>query len=85
MKMREYVDVLRGQGSWDRMHDLIDQQQTHGWDLIPIEVDGVKVSIFPGHNREVTLQEVQDEVRKAMDARLYDNPPVTNVKKDSLH
>lgn len=66
MKMREYVDSLRGAGSWDQMHDLIDQKHILGWELIPVEVDGRKVSIFPGSSREVTLEQVQNEIRKAL-------------------
>lgn len=34
--------------------------------LPPIEVDGHKVNIFPGEDPDVTLEEVQNEVRKAL-------------------
>lgn len=64
MKMREYVDSIQGAGSWDRMHDLIEKKQLFGWRLPDIDVDGHKVSIFPGTNREVTLDEVKNELRK---------------------
>lgn len=64
MKMREYVDGIQGQGSWDRMHDLINQKMLGGWTMPPVEVDGRKVSIFPGNDREVTLEQVQNEIRK---------------------
>lgn len=66
MKMREYVDVIQGEGAWDRMHDCIDRQELFGWSLLPVEVDGPKVHIFPGDDREVTLEAVQDQVRKAL-------------------
>lgn len=66
MKMREYVDGLQGAGAWDRMHDLISHGDLFGWSMPPVEVDGRKVNIFPGSNREVTLEQVQNEVRKAM-------------------
>lgn len=62
--MREYVDGIQGEGSWDRMHDLIDQKQIFGWRLPDVEVDGHKCSIFPGTNREVALEEVKEELRK---------------------
>lgn len=64
-KMRDYVDGIRGTGSWDRMHDLIDRGELLGWSLPPVEVDGRQVNIFPGTNREVTLEHVQNEIRKA--------------------
>ena len=66
MKMREYVDGIQGKGSWDRMHDLIDRMEIPGWDMPPVEVDGHKVSIFPGTNREVALDAVRAECRKAI-------------------
>ncbi len=62
--MREYVDGLQGEGAWDRMHDLIEEMQIGGWTMPPVIVDGRKVSIFPGSNREVTLEDVQNEIRK---------------------
>lgn len=62
--MREYVDGLQGKGSWDRMHDLIAKKELFGWSLPPVEVDGRKVNIFPGDDREVTLERVQNEIRK---------------------
>lgn len=64
MKMRDYVDGIQGAGSWDRMHDLIEQKQIFGWELPPVMVDGAEVRIFPGEDREVTLQEVIDELRR---------------------
>lgn len=69
MKMREYVDGIQGAGSWDRMHDMIANQQILGWRMPPVEVDGRKVSIFPGDNREVTLEQVQNELRRVFAAR----------------
>jgi hypothetical protein len=68
MKMREYVDSIQGQGSWDGMHKLIGDKKLLGWSLPPIEVDGHKVSIFPGEDPEVTLEDVQNEIRKAFAA-----------------
>jgi len=65
MKMREYVDNIQGHGSWDNMHDL---KRIFGWSLPPVSVDGHKVHIVPGENREVTLEEVQNEIRKAFAA-----------------
>lgn len=64
MKMREYVDSIQGPGSWDRMHDLIERKELFGWTMPPIEVDGATVNIFPGEDREVTLEQVKDELRK---------------------
>lgn len=64
MKMREYVDGIQGAGAWDRMHDLIGRKQLFGWAMPPVQVDGHHVSIFPGEDREVTLEAVQDELRK---------------------
>jgi hypothetical protein len=64
MKMREYVDRIQGEGTWDRMHDLIAKQEIFGWPMPPIEVDGATVSIFPGVDREVTLEQVKDAIRK---------------------
>lgn len=64
MTMREYVDSIQGAGSWDKMHDLIEQQQLAGWTLPPVEVDGHLVRIFPGENREATLDQVKGEIRK---------------------
>ena len=64
MKMREYVDSIQGEGAWDRMHDLIARKELFGWSLPPVKVDGAQVNIFPGENREVTLEEVQAEIRR---------------------
>lgn len=64
MKMRDFVDGIQGAGSWDRMHDLINRQQIFGWSMPPIDVDGHQVYIFPGSDREVTLEQVRNEVRK---------------------
>lgn len=64
MKMRDYVDGIQGDGSWDRMHDLIDKMQIFGWEMPPITVDGATVWIFPGENPEATLEEVQSEIRR---------------------
>ena len=74
MKMREYVDAIQGAGSWDRMHDLINVRRIGGWDLPPVDVDGVTVNIFPGADREVTLEQVKNEIQKAFAQR--DCPPV---------
>lgn len=65
MRMRDYVDGIQGPGSWDQMHDLIDKMQIFGWEMPPIEVDGHTVNIFPGTNREVMLEDVQNELRRA--------------------
>lgn len=64
MKMREYVDAIQGDGSWDRMHDRIDKMDIFGWEMPPVIVDGAECRIFPGTDREVTLEAVQDELRK---------------------
>lgn len=64
MKMREYVDGIQGEGSWDSMHDLIDNMIVPGWSLPMMDVDGVTVAVFPGSDREVTLEAVKNEVRK---------------------
>jgi hypothetical protein len=66
MKMREYVDGIQGAGAWDRMHDMIERRELFGWEIPPVEIDGRKVNIFPGEDREATLEAVQDEVRKIM-------------------
>jgi len=66
MKMRQYVDGIQGSGSWDDMHDKIDRMEFGGWTLPPVEVDGKKVNIFPGTDREVTLEQVQAEIRKVI-------------------
>jgi hypothetical protein len=66
MKMREYVDGIQGAGSWDRMHDLINAGRISGWRLPPIEIEpGVTAHIFPGTDREVTLEAVKAEMSKA--------------------
>lgn len=65
MKMREYVDAIQGLGSWDRMHDKIEKMDLFGWTLPPVWVDGKKVNIFPGADREALLEDVQKEIRKA--------------------
>lgn len=62
--MREYYDKAHGAGAWDRMHDLISHGELSHWKQPDIEVDGRTVSIFPGTNREVTLEQVQTEIRK---------------------
>src|SRR5689334_1054700 len=67
VKMREHVDATMGNGAWDRMHDLIAVGRLDGWTLPPMVVDGVSVSLFPGSNREVTVEEVEAEVRKCID------------------
>jgi hypothetical protein len=36
MKMREYVDRIQGEGTWDRMHDLIAKQEIFGWPMPPM-------------------------------------------------
>lgn len=64
--MREYVDGIQGEGAWDRMHDLIDCKELFGWKMPPVEVDGKTVSIFPGTDREVTLERIQAELRKCL-------------------
>ena len=74
MKMRKYVDSIQGAGSWDRMHDLIGKQKLFGWEMPPITVDGAVVHIFPGSDREVTLEAVQNEVRKTLRSVLLKMP-----------
>ncbi len=64
MKMREYVDSIQGDGAWDRIHELIQQGRIDGWVMPPVNVDGHEVRIFPGEDREVTLEQVQNEIRK---------------------
>lgn len=64
MKMREFVDAQMGEGAWDNMHDLIDEKELFGWKMPAVPVDGRLVHIFPGENREVTLEAVQNEIRK---------------------
>lgn len=64
--MREYVDSIQGEGAWDRMHDAIERKDIFGWRMPPVEVDGVRVSVFPGSDRETTLEKVQTEIRKAI-------------------
>ncbi len=83
MKMRDYVDGIQGAGSWDRMHDLIDRQELFGWSMPLVEVDGHRVHIFPGADREVTLEAVQDEVRKVLRDvdRHGDRPPMSGRPK----
>lgn len=63
-KMRDYVDGIQGNGSWDRMHDLIERMEIFGWEMPPVVVDGHKVHVFPGTNREATLEQVQNEIRR---------------------
>lgn len=70
-KMRDYVDDIQGPGSWDRMHDCIEKMEIVGWDLPPVEVDGKTVHIFPGTNREATLEQVQNEIRKVLRQRTH--------------
>lgn len=62
--MRDYYDATHGAGAWDRMHDLIAQKNIFGWEQPEIEVGGHTVSIFPGEDRECTLDQVKDELRK---------------------
>lgn len=66
MKMREYVDSIQGEGSWDRMHDLIDAKNILGWDMPMLDVDGYLVDIFPGEDREATVEQVKDAVRRVL-------------------
>jgi hypothetical protein len=66
MKMREYVYGIQGEGSWDRMHDLIAKKSLFGWEMPPVSVDGMTVHIFPGTDREVSLEAVQNEIRKRL-------------------
>ncbi len=65
VKMREYVDAIQGDGAWDRMHDAIENMDISGWAMPPVEVDGRTCHIFPGSDREVTLETVQNEIRKS--------------------
>jgi hypothetical protein len=64
--MREYVDALQGEGAWDRMHDQINGMNIDGWAMPPLMVDGKLVHIFPGTDREVTVDQVKNEIRKAL-------------------
>lgn len=75
MKMREYVDNIKGEGYWDKMLDLIAEGELWGWTMPDIPLDGGKVYIFPGENREVTLEEVQAEIRRTLNNVRGDNPP----------
>lgn len=81
--MRDFVDGIQGAGAWDRMHDMIDRQQMFGWSLPPIEVDGHEVHVFPGSDREVTVEAVRNEVRKALRDvdRNGDRPPMSGRPK----
>ena len=65
-KMRDYVDGIRGPGTWDQMHDKIDRKEVFGWEMPPVEVDGIITHIFPGEDREVTLEQVKDSIRRAL-------------------
>lgn len=60
MKMREMVDKANGKGAWDRMHD------SGMFDLRSLRVGETMVSIFPGTDREVTVEKVEAEIRKAL-------------------
>jgi hypothetical protein len=90
MKMREYVDGIQGAGSWDNMHDRIAGGHIGGWSMPPVDVDGMRVNIFPGTDREVTLEAVQAEIRKVLrplpDGAVYvqDDPPVTGLQKRTI-
>ena len=68
--MRDYVDGVQGKGVWDRMHDILekgpDLATIGDWDLPEITVDGVTVAVFPGTNREVTLEDVEGEVARVL-------------------
>lgn len=77
MKMRDYVDAIQGDGSWDRMHDLIERQQIFGWQMPMIEIDGRQVHVFPGSDREVTLEAVKNEIRKVFRRARRDEPPLS--------
>tara|TARA_R110002110_G_scaffold294324_1_gene508291 strand:- start:578 stop:793 length:216 start_codon:yes stop_codon:yes gene_type:complete len=66
MKMREYVDEKQGDGAWDAMHDAIDRGDIFGWDMPPMDVDGRTVNIFPGENREATVEDVCNEIRRSL-------------------
>ncbi len=78
-KMREYVDEIQGSGAWDGMHDLIGEMSLVGWDMPPVTVDGKVFHVFPGTNREATVEEVQAEIRRALalvaagDCEIYEN------------
>lgn len=89
MKMRDYVDAIQGVGSWDRMQDAIERQELFGWSLPPVDVDGRRVNIFPGTDREAMLEDVQEEIRKvfaAIDAgEFVDMPPTSGIPKRRLH
>lgn len=65
-KMREYVDKLAGEGAWDDMHDLFEDGSFSGLSTIPVMVDGAVVNIIPGTDREITIEQVKAEVRKAI-------------------
>jgi len=81
MKMREYVDSIQGDGAWDRIHEMIQQGRIDGWDMPPVNVDGHEVHIFPGEDREVTLEQVQNEIRKVWKQA----PPPWERYKDETH
>lgn len=77
MKMRDYVDAIQGAGSWDRMHDLIARQEILGWQMPMVEVDGRQVHIFPGSDREVTIEAVKGEIRKVFYQTHRDHPTLS--------
>lgn len=62
-KMREYVDELAGEGAWDKAHDLLG---VLGLPNIPMVINGHRIYILPGTDREATVEQVQAEVRKAI-------------------
>lgn len=64
MLMREYYDKKHGEGAWDRMHDLIYKMQIHGWVQPDFDIDGKYVSVFPGTDREITVEAVEAELRR---------------------
>lgn len=74
MKMRELFDRNNGKGTWDRMYD------SGLFEKVPIKVDGTMVSIFPGTDREVTVEKVEAEIRKALTVIAAGRATLINLK-----
>jgi len=76
MKMREMFDKANGAGAWDRMHD------SGIFENVPVRVGETMVSVFPGSDREVTVEKVQSEIRKAL-IEIAHTPSVGDEDDDS--
>ena len=64
--MREYVDKLAGEGAWDAAHDQFKKTGVLSLPTFPLVVDEITVDILPGTDREVTVEQMRAEVRKAI-------------------